>query len=566
MVKRSYKIGHNREQVSLLPPCIEDYVGRDNPVRAIDAYVDSLDLNKLDFCDVGSEGGAGQPPYDPADLLKLYLYGYLNQVRSSRRLEREARRNTEVIWLLRGLTPGYRTIANFRKDNAAGLRAANREFVVLAGSLDLLGGELVALDGAFFHGDASKASILTKKRLEERIAALDRSIAEYHAAVTANDQAEEAAVAASPPPSGDIAAKLTALRQRRATAATDLAKLADSGDGQLSRTDPDARLLAKHGQIVAGYNVQIAVDDKHKLIVASEVVNDGNDSGQLHAMAQAAKQALGVAALTAVADTGYYNGEALKACEDDAITAYVPLRDPDQRLKQQGRFGITDFRYDAAADLYRCPANAELRPMRGHKRKASGKLVVRYASRQAVCRTCPLRARCLAANGKLREIERWVHEDVIERHQARMRIAGEDMMRRRKALAEHPFGTLKCRAGYRHFLVRGFAKVRGEWSLMALCYNLSRVLRIVGLDRWRALLAQRAAKPLGWLIVTVLQIYHRAIRPHAVRGLTCPASSRGPRTSCGRCRSRNRSGPSPRIKVRRLKAQGMTRSADDLLP
>ena len=322
--------------------------------------------------------------------------------------------------------------------------------------------------------------------------------------------------AGTPPSDGDIAEKLTALRQRRATAAADLAKLADGGDGQLSRTDPDARLLAKHGQIVAGYNVQIAVDDKHKLIVASEVVNDGNDSGQLHAMAQAAKQALGVAALTAVADTGYYNGEALKACEDDAITAYVPPRDPDQRLKEQGRFGIADFRYDAAADLYRCPANAELRPMRGHKRKASGKLVVRYASRQAVCRTCPLHAPCLAANGKLREIERWVHEDVIERHQARMRIAGEDMMRRRKALAEHPFGTLKCRAGYRHFLVRGFAKVRGEWSLMALCYNFSRVLRIVGHDRWRALLAQRAAKPLGWLIVAVLQIYHRATRPGAV--------------------------------------------------
>jgi transposase len=308
MTKRSYKIGHSREQVSLLPPCIEDYIGRDNPVRAIDAYVDSLDLNGLDFCDIGSDGGAGQPPYDPADLLKLYLYGYLNQVRSSRRLEREVRRNTEVIWLLRGLTPGYRTIANFRKDNAAGLRTANREFVVLARSLDLLGGELVAIDGAFFHGDASKASILTKKRLEERMAALDRSIAEYHAALTANDQTEEAAAAASAPPTGaDIAEKLAALRQRRAAAAADLAKLTDSGDGQLSRTDPDARLLAKHGQIVAGYNVQIAVDDKHKLIVASEVVNDGNDTGQLHAMAEAAKQALGTAALTAVADTGYYN-------------------------------------------------------------------------------------------------------------------------------------------------------------------------------------------------------------------------------------------------------------------
>jgi DDE family transposase len=237
----------------------------------------------------------------------------------------------------------------------------------------------------------------------------------------------------------------------------------------------------------------------------------------------------------------------------------VPPRDPDQRLKEQGRFGIADFRYDAAADLYRCPANAELRPMRGQKRKASGKLVVRYASRQAVCRTCPLRAQCLAANGKLREIERWVHEAVIERHQARMRIAGEDMMRRRKALAEHPFGTLKCRAGYRHFLVRGFAKVRGEWSLMALCYNFSRVLRIVGLDRWRALLAQRAAKPPGWLIVALVQVVsprqpprcralasvrqfrrvlHLCVQRYVITrssGLTCPASARGPRINSGRC-------------------------------
>jgi transposase len=508
MTKRSYKIGDSREQVSLLPPCIEDYVGRDNPARAIDAYVDSLDLNGLDFCDVGSDGGAGQPPYDPADLLKLYLYGYLNQVRSSRRLEREARRNTEVIWLLRGLTPGYRTIANFRKDNAAGLRAANRDFVVLARSLDLLGGELVALDGAFFHGDASKASILTKRRLEERMAALDRSIAEYHAALSANDQAEEtAAAAASAAPAGeDIAEKLAALRQRRAAAATDLAKLADSGDGQLSRTDPDARLLAKHGQIVAGYNVQIAVDDKHKLIVASEVVHDGNDTGQLHAMAEAAKQALGVAALTAIADTGYYSGEALKACEDDAITVYVPPPDRDQRLKGQGRFGIADFRYDAAADLYRCPGEAELRPMRGQKRQASGKLAVRYASRRSVCRTCPLRARCLAPSGRRREIERWLHEDVIERHRARMRLAGDDMMRRRKALAEHPFGTLKCRAGYRHFLVRGFAKVRGEWSLMALCYNFSRVLSILGFDRWLAVLAMRTRNPRSMLFLALATV------------------------------------------------------------
>ena len=406
---RTYKSGQSRDQASFLPPRLEDYVGRDNPVRAIDAYVDSLYLNELGFRDVGSDGGAGQPPYDPADLLRLYLYGYLHQVRSSRRLEREARRNVELMWLLRGLAPGYRTIANFRKDNTAGLKAANRDFVLLARSLDLLGGALVAIDGAFFHGDASKASILTKKRLQ--MAALDRSIAEYNAALEANDQAEAAAAAAvapGKPPSGqDIAQKLTALRGRRAAAAADLTKLAESGDGQISRTDPDARLLAKHGQIVAGYNVQIAVDDKHKLIVASEVVNEGNDTGQLYAMAEAAKAALDVAALTTVADAGYYNGETLKACEDAAITAYVPLPDRSPRLKAQGRFSLEDFPYDAGADVYRCPAGAELRPMHGQKRQASGKMAIRYASRRSVCRVCPLRGRCLAGKGARREIERW---------------------------------------------------------------------------------------------------------------------------------------------------------------
>jgi transposase len=530
MMNRTYKIGHSRDQASFLPPCLEDYVSRDNPVRAIDAYVDALDLNELGFRDLGSDGGAGQPPYDPADLLRLYLYGYLHQVRSSRRLERETRRNVELMWLLGGLTPGYRTIANFRKDNAAGLKAANRDFVLLAGRLDLLGGALVAIDGAYFHGDASKASILTKKRLQEQITALDRSIAEYNAALEANDQAEEAAAAVAPgkPPSGeDIAQKLAALRHRRAMAATDLAKLADSGDGQISRTDPDARLLAKHGQIVAGYNVQIAVDDKHKLIVASEVVNEGNDTGQLHAMAEAAKAALGVAALTAVADAGYYNGETLKACEDAAITAYVPPPDRGQRLKAQGRFSVEDFGYDAAADVYRCPADAELRPMHGQKRQASGKMAIRYASRRSVCRTCPLRARCLAGTRQRREIERWTDEDVIERHRARMRLAGEDMMRRRKALAEHPFGTLKCRAGYRHFLVRGFDKVRGEWSLMALCYNFSRVLRIIGLDRWKARLAQRAGKPLRRLVAAILRAYCRVSRDAAAFFAASRAPVRG---------------------------------------
>ena len=497
MTKRTYKLGQDREQGSFLPARIEDYVGGDNPVRAIDAYADRLDLAGLGFRDVGSDGGSGQPPYNPADLLKLYLYGYLHQVRSSRRLEREAGRNVEVMWLLKGLRPGYRTIAEFRRGNAAALQAANRAFVRLAGSLDLLGGTLVAIDGAFFHGDAGKGSIRTEKRLKERLETLDRSIAEYGAALEANDRAE---ASAAPAPSGaDMAEKLAALREQRTAAAADLATLEASGETQLSSTDPDARLLSKSGQSVSGYNVQIAVDDKHKLIVASAVVNDGNDTGQLHALAEAAKEALGAETLTAVADGGYYNGETLKACEGDKITAFVPEPDRNQRLAAEGRFTLDDFHYDAEADLYRCPAGSALQPMKGLKQQASGKGVVRYASSRAACRACPLRARCLSAKGTRREIERWEHQDVFDRHRARMAADGGTMMKRRKALVEHPFGTLKCRAGYRHFLVRGFAKVRGEWSLMALCYNFSRVLAILGLERWLEALANAAAAVLTLL-------------------------------------------------------------------
>jgi transposase len=496
MTIRTFKSGVCREQGSLLPARVEDYVGPDNPVRAIEAYVRALDLAALGFGHAGRDGGSGQPPYDPADLLKLYLYGYLNQIRSTRRLERETQRNVELIWLLKGLSPGYRTIGNFRKDNRSALKAANREFVLLARELDLLGGELVAIDGAFFHGDASKASISTRKKLAEQLAALERDIEAYGEAL----ETSEAEEVARPPATeqgersgGDVAQRLAALLARRERAKADLAKLEASGETQLSRTDVDARLLAKNGQTVAGYNVQIAVDDRHKLIVASEVVNDGNDTGQLHAMANAAKEALGAETLQAVADTGYYNGETLRDCEADGIVAYVPQARRTGRLAAQGRFSHEDFTYHAEVDAYRCPAGALLRPMNGHKRDASGKFHIRYVSRRAACGACPLRGRCLAAKAERRTVYRWIHEDVAERHRARMTRAGA-LMRRRAGLVEHPFGTLKCRAGYRHFLLRGFDKVRGEWSLMALCYNFTRVLNIVGFDRFIAYLARRASK------------------------------------------------------------------------
>jgi len=501
MTNRTFKVGESREQPSLLPPRIEDYVGPDNPVRAIESFVCALDVAKLGFrhADRGAEA-MGQPPYDPADLLKLYLYGYINQVRSSRRLEREACRNLELIWLLKNLRPGYRTIANFRKENWKALKAANCRFVLLARELGLVGGAVVAIDGSFFHGDASKASIFTRKRLAEQIAKLDQEIEAYGKSIEDNDAAEakqprkdraDGPDAGGGGDGGDIGAKVSALMAKRSRAQADLDRLEASGETQLSLTDPDARLLVKSGQGVAGYNVQAVVDDKHKLIVASEVVNDSSDVNQLHAMAKAATEALEAESLQVLADAGYYSSTELKACEDDGIVAYVPPPEGNGQVEKQGRFGLKNFSYDAAADAYRCPVGELLRPIEGRWQNTSGRTEIRYASRVAVCGKCQLRARCLSPKASRRTVSRWEHEDVLERHRARMQSADADtLMRRRSALVEHPFGTLKCRAGYRHFLLRGFNKVRGEWSLMALCYNFTRVLNILGFEGFAACMAK----------------------------------------------------------------------------
>src|SRR6267378_8023655 len=418
MTNHTFKTGESREPACLLPPRIEDYVGPDNPVRAIESFVRALDLAKLGFRHADRGVEVGQPPYDPADLLKLYLYGYINQIRSSRRLEREACRNLELIWLMKNLRPGYRTIANFRKENWKALKATNRGFVQLARELGLVGGAVVAIDGSFFHGDASKASIYTRKRLAEQTAKLDQEIEAYGKSLEDNDAAEgkEDRTDGSGDGGGgdgrDIGAKVAELMARRRRAQADLARLEASGKTQLSLTDPDARLLVKGGQGVAGYNVQAVVDDKHKLIVASEVVNDSSDVNQLHAMAKAAKEALDAEALQVLADEGYYSSTELKACEDDGITAYVPPSEGNGLIEKAGRFGLKSFSYDSAADAYTCPAGQTLRPMEGRWTNTSGRVEIRYASRTKICKTCPLQSKCLSPKASRRTIGRWEHEDV----------------------------------------------------------------------------------------------------------------------------------------------------------
>ncbi|MGJ5177032.1 IS1182 family transposase [Bradyrhizobium oligotrophicum] len=494
-MNRTFKSGESREQASLLPPRIEDYVGDDNPVRAIESFVKALDLASLGFRHAKRGVGAGQPPYDPSDLLKLYLYGYINGIRSSRRLEQEAGRNLELIWLLKSLKPGYRTIAKFRKENWQALKATNRSFVLLLRELGLVGGTLVAVDGALFHGNAAKDSIFTRGKLAKQIAKLDQEIEAYGKACEENDAAEAKqrpeGSGGGPKGGGDVGDKMKELMARRARAQADLEAIESGDKGQVSTTDSDARLLSKGDQTIAGYNVQSVVDDKHKLIVASEVVNR-SDAGHLHMMAQAAKEILEVDTLQILADTGYYSSADIKACEDDGITAYVPLNDTNGKVEKEGRFPRKDFRYDAATDTYRCPAGQSLHPTKKPWTNVSGRIEYRYFGSTKICGSCPLKASCLSPKATSRSVSRWEHEDVLDRHRERM--AGEaaaDLMRRRSAIVEHPFGTLKSRAGYQHFLVRGFDKVRGEWSLMALCYNFTRLLNILGLDRFLVCLADK---------------------------------------------------------------------------
>lgn len=489
MTKRRYKCGDDRGQVSLLPARIEDYVHGENPVRAIDAYVDTLDLGELGFCYTGPTNGKGQPPYDPGAQLKLYIYGYTNQLRSSRRLERETHRNLEVIWLMGGLRPSYKTIADFRKDNAGPLKAVNKDFVLLCKELDLLGGKKCAIDGSFFHGNASKASIMTAATLDKQLAELDEKIARYQKELDQNDRSDEKTGAQSLHKDDELKEKLKLLEEKQREKQALKEKLSASGDTQISTTDADARLLNKGNGTVAGYNVQIGVDDKHKLIVASAVTNDGNDLHQLYPMAEKVKQALDVDALEALADAGYPEGEQLRQCEENGITVYAPMPDKSGKNKAEGRFARDDFIYDAKADIYRCPQGEALEK-RGKPVVQNGKLMDRYVSKSASCKACPLREKCLTQKADRRHLFRWQHEDVVDRHRARMK-GSSGKMRERSGLVEHPFGTLKCRAGWLHFLVRGFEKVGGEWALMATCYNFTRVLNVIGLKDFMDYCVQR---------------------------------------------------------------------------
>jgi len=455
MSLRHYKEGADR-QSQPLPPTLDECIDADNPARAIDAYVEMLDLEKMGFEYAGGELTRGQPAYHPEDLLKLYIWGYINRTNSSHRLELEARRDLEVIWLLKGLRPSYRTICFFRVHNKEVIKHVGADFISVCQDLELLGGETAGIDGAFFEGDASKGSIKTKTSLERRATQLAHKIDNYLAEMDAEDQDE---------------IYLQTIRKDLRCCQDKLKVLEKSGETQYSSTDHDARLLKKptgKGP-TAGYNVQIAVDSKCKIIVAHDVVNDGNDSQQLAPMAKKAKEAMGSEHLTVLADGAYYNQMGIKECIEANITPYVPVPKKNRPADESTRFERDDFQYNPECNAYTCPAGALLKPSGTLEKK--GKKMNKYSSKAKNCAACSLCNQCLPQKTPYRQIYRWEYEEIADQHKDRMKKKGAEQMKKRAALAEHPFGTLKLWLGWTHFLLRGFEKVRAELELLVLSYN-----------------------------------------------------------------------------------------------
>jgi transposase len=464
--------GINRSQGTLFPERLDDFICDDNPVRVIEAFVEQLDLIGLGFCRCEPEE-TGRPGYHPSVLLKLYIYGYLNRVQSSRRLEREAGRNVEVMWLTGRLAPDHKTIADFRKDNGKAIRKVCGQFVQLCRQLGLLATASVAIDGSKFKAVNNRDRNFTVAKMQRRLAQIEDSVARYLHQLDTADRQE---------PSEVLAAKTERLKEKIARLHEEMARLEGlktrmlaAPDKQISLTDPDARSMATSGRGsgVVGYNVQASVDTDHHLIVAHKVTNVGSDRAQLSAMAKQTKTVLAVDQLDVVADRGYFSSLEILACDKADITVTLP-KPVTSGVKAKGRFGKHDFRYVAADDVYICPAGERLDYH--FTNEEHGLRLRRYWTN--VCQRCAIKARC--TTGTERRITRWEHEHLLEEVQERL-DAHPEKMRQRRETVEHPFGTIKMWMGATHFLMKRLKNVRTEMALSVLAYNLTRVMNIIGI-------------------------------------------------------------------------------------
>jgi transposase len=463
--------GTDREQSTLFPECLEDWIDENNPVRVIDVFVDELDLAELGFDGVAPET-TGRPGYHPSVLLKLYIYGYLNRVQSSRRLEREALRNVEVMWLTGRLAPDHKTIADFRKDNGGAIRQVCARFIELCRAMGLLTEASVAIDGSKFKAVNNRDKNFTRAKMDRRMAQIEESVARYLQQLDTADRQE---------PSEALQTKTSRLKDKIAKLKQQMQHLKElrvqmlaAPDQQISLTDPDSRSMATSGRGsgVVGYNVQVAVETKHHLIIAHEVINEGSDRAQLSPMAKAAKAVLAVEKLDAVADRGYFSGEEILACDNAGVTVTLP-KPMTSGMMARGRFGKQDFRYVADEDVYICPAGETL-PYR-YTNEEDGLILRRYWTN--ACQSCPIKKNC--TSGKERRITRWEHEHILEAVQRRLDEHPEKMRQRRETV-EHPFGTIKARMGATHFLMKTLPRVASEMALHVLAYNMTRVMSIIG--------------------------------------------------------------------------------------
>ena len=463
--------GLDRGQSTLFPECLEDWVSEENPVRVIDVFVDELDLAELGFDRVDPKA-TGRPAYHPSVLLKLYIYGYLNRVQSSRRLEREARRNVEVMWLTGRLVPDHKTIADFRKDSGPAIRKVCAQFVTLCRRLDLFADASVAIDGSKFKAVNNRDRNFTRAKMKRRLEQIEESVARYLHQLDSADRQE---------PSLAQTTKTTRLKEKIETLKEEMqrlqaleARMHETPDQQISLTDPDARSMATSGRGsgVVGYNVQTAVDTQHHLIVTHDVTNVGTDRSQLSRVAKQTKATLGSDSLEVVADRGYFNSTEILACEEAGITVTLP-KPLTSGNRAKGRFVKQDFRYIAEDDVYICPANERLTYRYTNEEK--GLTLRRYWTN--ACLSCAIKHRC--TTGRERRVTRWEHEQVLETVQRRLDEHPERMRQRRETV-EHPFGTIKARMGATHFLMKTLPRVRTEMALHVLAYNLTRLINILG--------------------------------------------------------------------------------------
>jgi len=476
-----YIKGENRKERIFFPSSINDYISEDNPVQFIDIFVESLDLKELGF-NHSELKKTGRPPYNPGDLLKLYIYGYLNRIRSSRRLEKESKRNIELMWLLSKLTPDFKTIANFRKDNKESLKRVCKEFIMLCKKLELFGGETIAIDGSKFKAVNSKKRNFSKEKLKKRIKEIEKRVEEYLKELDANDQEESEVKDLS---AEELKIILEELKKRKDKYEELLQELEDSGENQVSLTDKDARAMLNNQKVEVCYNIQAAVDKKHKLIVEHEVTNEANDLNQLSDMSLKAKEVLGTEEIEVLADKGYHKGEELKKCEENGIKTYVP-RPKSKESKKNKEFSREKFKYDKEQDVYICPEGKELSYVGTRRVKEKQMKVYKCFS----CEDCKNKSKCINKS-KNRIISRWEHEELLEKLDERVK-ANKSKVKERQGIIEHVFGTLKRNFNQGYFLMRGLTSVKAEISLSVLVYNITRVLNILGVEKLINVLKEEA--------------------------------------------------------------------------